>query len=91
MSEAIPPGKEGRSGRRKRFTVDELFVDTRPQAAGVSDLTSAKEIALDRIEPEGAVGKAFHDPPDGVDKFVFLLLGEVEVSMTEESGPCIFA
>ena len=26
----------GKSSRRKRFTVDELFVDTRPQAVGVS-------------------------------------------------------
>jgi ParB family chromosome partitioning protein len=39
----------GKASRRKRFTVDELFVDTRPQAAGVSDLTAAKEIALSRI------------------------------------------
>jgi ParB family chromosome partitioning protein len=47
---ADAPGKA--SGRRKRFTVDELFVDTRPQAVGVSDLTTAKEISLDRIMPD---------------------------------------
>lgn len=41
------------SGRkRKRFTVDALFTDTRPQAVGVADLTSAKEIRRDRIVPD---------------------------------------
>jgi ParB/RepB/Spo0J family partition protein len=39
-------------GRRKRFTVDALFADHRPQAIGVSDLPTAKEIRLDRIEPD---------------------------------------
>lgn len=39
-------------GRRKRFTVDALFADHRPQAVGVSDLATAKEIRLDRIEPD---------------------------------------
>jgi ParB family chromosome partitioning protein len=38
--------------QRKRFSVDALFVDTRPQAAGLSDLIDAKEIPLDRIEPD---------------------------------------
>lgn len=38
--------------RRRRFTVDALFSDTRPQAVGVSDLTSAKEIQLERIEAD---------------------------------------
>lgn len=43
------------SGRkRKRFTVDALFTDTRPQAAGVTDLTTAKEIQRDRIAPDPA-------------------------------------
>jgi ParB/RepB/Spo0J family partition protein len=37
---------------RRKFTVDALFTDTRPQAAGVQDLTEAKTIALDRIEPD---------------------------------------
>ena len=37
---------------RRRFTVDDLFTDTRPQAVGVSDLSSAKEIELDRIQPD---------------------------------------
>jgi len=37
---------------RRRFTVDALFADSRPQAVGVSDLAAAKEIRLDRIEPD---------------------------------------
>lgn len=37
---------------RRRFNVDDLFTDTRPRAAGVSDLLDAKEIQLDRIEPD---------------------------------------
>lgn len=37
---------------RRRFTVDDLFTDTRPQAVGVSDLIDAKEIRLERIEPD---------------------------------------
>ncbi|MFL5758237.1 MAG: ParB/RepB/Spo0J family partition protein [Thermomicrobiales bacterium] len=41
---------EGATGRsRRRFTVDELFADHRPQAVGVRDLPTAKEIRLDRI------------------------------------------
>lgn len=40
------------AARRRRFTVDNLFADTRPQAAGVTDLVEAKEIRLDRIRPD---------------------------------------
>jgi len=39
-------------GRKRRFTVDALFADHRPQAIGVVDLPTAKEIRLDRIEPD---------------------------------------
>lgn len=46
MSEAS--GSISRPGKR-RFTVDSFFVDNRPQAAGVIDMQSAKEIRLDRI------------------------------------------
>src|SRR6187431_543951 len=46
------PGASPESPRRRRFTVDSLFTDTRPQAVGVSDLPTAKEIRLDRIEPD---------------------------------------
>lgn len=38
--------------RRRRFNVDDLFTDTRPQAVGVNDLVDAKEIRIDRIEPD---------------------------------------
>lgn len=38
--------------RSKRFTVDDLFTDTRPQATGVQDLADAREIDLNRIEPD---------------------------------------
>ena len=37
---------------RRKFTVDALFTDHRPQAVGVTELTTAKEIRLDRIEPD---------------------------------------
>ena len=37
---------------RKRFTVDDLFTDGRPLADGVAELVIAKEIRLDRIEPD---------------------------------------
>ncbi len=40
------------ANRRRRFNVDDLFADTRPQAAGVSDLVNAKEIRLDRIQAD---------------------------------------
>lgn len=44
---------KSRPGRsRRRFTVDALFSDTRPQAVGVEDLVEAKEIALERIVPD---------------------------------------
>ncbi len=54
---SAPAGAAGdatpRAGRsRRKFTVDALFSDTRPQAVGVHDLPDAKEIALDRIEPD---------------------------------------
>lgn len=43
---------ERKGANRRRFTVDALFEDTRPQAAGVTDLTTAKVIDLDRIIPD---------------------------------------
>lgn len=41
-----------KSRRNRRFTVNDLFTDTRPQATGVGDLPNAKEIDLTRIEPD---------------------------------------
>ncbi|HEU0113435.1 MAG TPA: ParB/RepB/Spo0J family partition protein [Thermomicrobiales bacterium] len=52
LAGATPRAANGQSTRRKRFTVDALFADHRPQAVGVADLTNAKEIQLDRIEPD---------------------------------------
>lgn len=45
-----PPGAP--PNRKRRFTVDALFTDHRPQAVGVTDLATAKEIRLDRIAPD---------------------------------------
>jgi len=38
--------------RRRRFTVDSLFTDGRPQAVGVTDLVEAKQIQLERIRSD---------------------------------------
>jgi ParB family chromosome partitioning protein len=56
MSEsvALDTGGQSPARRRKRFTVDALFTDHRPQAVGVEDLPTAKEIRLERIEPDPA-------------------------------------
>lgn len=51
MSERTRTGAKSGS-QRKRFSVDALFVDTRPQAVGLTDLVDAKEIPVDRIEPD---------------------------------------
>ena len=40
------------AARRRRFTVDSLFTDSRPQAVGVADLVEAKQINLDRIRSD---------------------------------------
>jgi len=52
MSEPARSVVERPAARRRRFTVDALFQDTSPRAVGVSDLVTAKEIRLDRIEPD---------------------------------------
>lgn len=51
-----------RGERRKRFSVDDLFADTRRQAVGVSELTEAKQIQLDRIEPDPEQPRREFDP-----------------------------
>jgi len=38
--------------RRRRFTVDALFADTSPRAVGTRELATAREIRLERIEPD---------------------------------------
>ncbi len=67
------PTRAGRS--RRKFTVDTLFRDTRPQAVGVEDLTEAKEIALERIEP---------DPEQPRRTFDDERLGELAASIRKE-------
>ena len=47
---------------RRKFTVDALFTDHRPQAVGVTDLATAKEIRLDRIEPDPDQPRRTFDP-----------------------------
>ncbi len=47
---------------RRRFTVDALFTDSRPRAVGVVDLTTAKEIRLDRIAPDPDQPRRTFDP-----------------------------
>lgn len=47
---------------RKRFTVDSLFADSRPQAVGVRELTDAKVIDLDRIHPDPVQPRRTFDP-----------------------------
>ena len=54
MSSPSPTPATGRAVEkgRRRFTVDALFTDHRPQAVGVDDLPTAKEIRLDRIKAD---------------------------------------
>jgi ParB family chromosome partitioning protein len=59
---SVAPATGGKSGSRRRFTVDALFTDGRPQAVGVSDLPTAKEIRLDRIVPDPAQPRRSFDP-----------------------------
>lgn len=47
---------------RRRFTVDSLFSDTRPQAVGVKDLTDAKVIELGRIVADPSQPRRSFDP-----------------------------
>lgn len=61
MSSAPIPMAESSPARRRKFTVNDLFTDHRPQAVGVTDLTSAKEIQLDRIEPDPDQPRHFFD------------------------------
>ena len=46
----------------RRFTVDALFQDTTPRAVGVRDLLDAKEIRIDRIEPDDEQPRRTFDP-----------------------------
>lgn len=52
MSRSQDNQAQAGTGKRRRFSVDALFTDHRPQAAGVEDLATAKVILLDRIIPD---------------------------------------
>jgi ParB family transcriptional regulator, chromosome partitioning protein len=54
-------GRPAPRGKR-RFTVDALFADHRPQAVGVEDLPTAKEIRLERIEADPDQPRRTFDP-----------------------------
>ena len=58
---AVPEGGQAAKGRR-RFTVDALFTDHRPQAVGVEDLPTAKEIRLEWIEADPEQPRRTFDP-----------------------------
>ena len=49
---AVPDSTRTPVKGKRRFTVDALFTDHRPQAVGVEDLPTAKEIRLERIEAD---------------------------------------
>jgi ParB family chromosome partitioning protein len=50
--EVITPPAPAPARSKRRFSLDDLLGDTRPQAAGVTELPTAKEIRLDRIEAD---------------------------------------
>src|ERR687889_9913 len=59
---AVPESKQMPAKGRRRFTVDALFTDHRPQAVGVEDLPTAKEIRLERIEADPQQPRRTFDP-----------------------------
>lgn len=72
---SVAPATGAKSGSRRRFTVDALFADGRPQAVGVTDMPTAKEIRLDRIVPDPSQPRRTFDP---------LRLEELATSITLE-------
>ena len=59
---AVPESGQISAKGRRRFTVDALFTDHRPQAVGVEDLPTAKEIRLERIEADPEQPRRTFDP-----------------------------
>lgn len=59
---AVPENSQAPTKNRRRFTVDALFTDHRPQAVGVEDLPTAKEIRLERIEADPNQPRRTFDP-----------------------------
>jgi len=56
------PARAAANRGKRRFTVDSLFSDTRPQATGVADLPDARIIDLDRIEGDPQQPRRTFDP-----------------------------
>lgn len=50
------------ASRRRKFSVDALFADTSLRAVGVTDLTDAKQIQIDRIEADPDQPRNDFDP-----------------------------
>src|ERR687898_559006 len=59
---AVPESGQITAKGRRRFTVDALFTDHRPQAVGVEDPPTAKEIRLERIEADPEQPRRTFDP-----------------------------
>jgi ParB family chromosome partitioning protein len=72
---AVPESGQIPTKGRRRFTVDALFTDHRPQAVGVEDLPTAKEIRLERIEADPEQPRRTFDPER---------LGELTASVRRE-------
>lgn len=63
MSSVTPaPGSNKPAKGRRRFTAEALFTDHRPQAVGVEDLPTAKEIRLERIVADPDQPRRTFDP-----------------------------
>ena len=58
--ELVPPAAS--PPRRRRFSLDDLLGDTRPQAIGVTDLPTGKEIRLERITGDPNQPRRTFDP-----------------------------
>jgi ParB family chromosome partitioning protein len=58
--ELVPP--PAALPKRRRFSLDDLLGDTRPQAVGVTDLPTAKEIRLERITGDPNQPRRTFDP-----------------------------
>lgn len=56
------PSEASNAKARRRFTVDALFADHRPQAVGVAEMPTAKEIRLERIEADPDQPRRTFDP-----------------------------
>ncbi len=62
LDTAADPRQPAPGRARRRFTVDSLFNDTRPQPTGVSDLPEARMIDLARIEGDPQQPRRTFDP-----------------------------